>query len=479
MSNAQIASIARTWLGSYWSTIASRPLSNRSSAVAIAVACPILLGAAIWNRFPIVFYDTGAYLLQGLGGVLIVERSSAYSLFLKFAGARWSLWIAAGVQAIMTAFVMLEFARAERPELSLPRFLSIVAVIALATGLPWYVGQIEPDFATALVPLTLYLLTFRADRIGSIRRAGLIVVGALSTAIHPSHLMLAIVLALCTSPFWATTRKRGDPRIVKARFELQLASIALGFTLVVGANYALTRDVFVSRSASVFLSARLIQDGIVKRILDADCPHAALRICDFKNELPASADAWLWDPESPFNARLGGFRGMRGEAARIDMESLVRYPLANLEVAAADTALQLVLVQTGDGIGPQESVLDPEFRKVIPRELSGYMGARQQRGELSFVLLNVVDVGVAFWSIAATGIWLWRSAATNRRWSDSALPAFFLAAILTNAAICAVFSGPHGRYQSRIAWLPAFAHLVVGRSSRSPRALQTKVESAT
>jgi hypothetical protein len=439
--------------------LASRPLSGRSSAMAMVIAWPILLGAAIWNRFPIVFYDTGAYLLQGLGGDFIMERSSAYSLFLKFAGAGWSLWAVAAVQAILTAFVMVEFARVERPDLSLPGFLSVVTAMALATSLPWYVGQIEPDFATALLTLSLYLLTFRADRIGYTRRAGLVAVGALTTALHPSHLGLALILVSCTSLMGVFNRKQDS---LRPKFELQWASVAFGFALVVGANYALTRDAFVSRAGFVFLSARLTQDGMVKRVLDQECLRAKFRMCEFKDELPASADAWLWDSESPFNTQLGGFRGMRGEAERIAVESLARYPLANLEAATADTALQLILVQTGDGIGPQKTVLDPEFRKVIPKELSGYAGARQQRGELSFVLLNVVHVSVAYLSIVAMSAWLWRSSVKKRHWSDSALPAFVLAALLINAAICAVFSGPHGRYQSRVAWLPAFALLIAG-----------------
>ena len=81
--------------------------------------CPILLSVAIWNGFPIIFYDTGAYMLQGLGHVFIAERSPVYSLFLEVAGGRESLWLVAIAQCLMTAFVITEFARALRPSLSL------------------------------------------------------------------------------------------------------------------------------------------------------------------------------------------------------------------------------------------------------------------------------------------------------------------------------------------------------------------------
>src|ERR1700733_11730512 len=54
---------------------------------AILVLVPLLLAVAFWNGFPLIFYDTGAYALEGLGGHFLVERSPVYSLFLRFGGA--------------------------------------------------------------------------------------------------------------------------------------------------------------------------------------------------------------------------------------------------------------------------------------------------------------------------------------------------------------------------------------------------------
>ena len=43
-------------------------------APAVVLITPLLLGVALWNGFPLVFYDTGAYVAQGLGGAFFVER---------------------------------------------------------------------------------------------------------------------------------------------------------------------------------------------------------------------------------------------------------------------------------------------------------------------------------------------------------------------------------------------------------------------
>src|SRR6478752_6870977 len=118
---------------------------------ALLLLTPLLLGVAAWNRFPLVFYDTGAYVAQGLAGAFFVERSPIYSLLLPATGAVFSLWLTAAVQALMTAFVICETARAVAPRLTLKGLVAIVLALMLLTGIGWYVGQIEPDCFTALV----------------------------------------------------------------------------------------------------------------------------------------------------------------------------------------------------------------------------------------------------------------------------------------------------------------------------------------
>ncbi len=42
----------------------------------------LFLAVTLWNRFPLVFYDTGGYLAEGLEGAFLPERSPVYSLLL-------------------------------------------------------------------------------------------------------------------------------------------------------------------------------------------------------------------------------------------------------------------------------------------------------------------------------------------------------------------------------------------------------------
>src|SRR5262245_16045760 len=111
--------------------------------LAMAILSLMFLSVAMWNGFPLIFYDTGAYILEGLGHVFLVERAPVYAEFLFLAGARFSLWPVVAVQALMTSYLILEVARIEVPGLTLRALLAIGALLTLFTGIAWYVGQVE------------------------------------------------------------------------------------------------------------------------------------------------------------------------------------------------------------------------------------------------------------------------------------------------------------------------------------------------
>jgi hypothetical protein len=162
---------------------------------------------------------------------------------------------------------------------------------------------------------------------------------------------------------------------------------------------------------------------------------------------------------SPFK-HLGGFKSRGPEAAVLVRESLLRYPLDNLIVALEDAGLQFFWFQTGDGIVPQEWVLNKEFKIAIPQQVNQYDRAYQQEGEIWFLPFNLVHVPVAFLTLAALYVVL-RNVRRRKDWRGGVLPAFVLLALIGNALICGVFSGPHGRYQSRLMWLPVFAVVLI------------------
>ena len=403
MSEGTAAITARAGEGSLlrpWATALAEPLAE---ALAVATLCPMLLTAAIWNGFPLTFYDTGAYMHEGLGNEFIVERSPVYSLFLLFGGAGASLWWIVILQAAMSAFVMVETVRALRPSMSLRGMIGIGALLTVATGLPWYAGQIEPDCMTAIVVLSLYLLAFHTKGLGHTRTGLLLATVALATGAHPSHLGLSAGLVLCVVAYRLVSRKSDWPR---ANIALPAAGFAAGLLLVLAANFHFTGAVFVSRAGPNFEFARLVQDGIARRDLDAICPEAGLKLCPYRFHLPNTADEWLWG-DSAFNTSLNRFEGTRADSEYVVRDSLARFPWMNLKAAASDAGKQFVSFATGDQIEPQAWILYPDFDLFVPGQIDAYMHSRQQRDQIDFKLINLVHVPVAWLGLLGLPVGLW------------------------------------------------------------------------
>ena len=440
-------------------------------ALGIAVLSLMFLSVAIWNGFPLIFYDTGAYVLEGLGHIFFVERAPVYAEFLFLTGARFSLWPVVVVQALMISYLILEVARVDVPGLTLRALVVIGAALSLFTGIGWYVGQVEPDIFTPMVILGAWLLLFCSERLGKAGRYRVVVLTGLAVACHPSHLGLLAGLVIAAALLKLAARWR--PHLPGPDLRHGLIGLAIALSLIVAGNFVLTGKFFLSKSGSVFLFARLMQDGIVQRLMNETCPPAGTsdwRLCAYKNRMPKSANAWLWGENSGFRA-LGGFTSQmqQEEDGRIIVESLKRYPVMHLRAAATDSLLQFLQFKTGDGIEPHLTILEPNFKRIIPKQVPAYLEARQQRGLIRFKTLNLIHVPVGAMSVLGLLLLLQR-AAMRRSWDAASLPALVLLGLIGNAIICGSFSNPHDRYQSRIVWLPSLVLLLA--VTRDRRALQ-------
>jgi len=441
-------------------------LSNIAGELAaIVLLTPMFLYAAAWNGFPFLFFDSGAYVLEGFAKVLVPERSPVYSLFLRYVHGRTDLWYAAWAQSAMTAFAITEFARALWPRTRLWKLLAVCIGLSFLTSIAWFTGQIEPDCLTAVLVLAMFPLAFRFRQVGWVRSALLLAIAGFAAGAHPSHLGLSagLVIVLLAARIAAMIRK--DPRLPRPNVLLPALAAVIGFGLVLVANHSLSKPHawFLSRSGAVFLTARLMGDGVVGRTLNDICPEEHLRLCAYRDHLPETADEFLWAPYSPFND-LGRFNGSYKEYETLAAEGLARYPLRSIGLGLWGSLRQYFMFRTGDGVEPQEWVLAPLFHGFMPKQYQHYLAARQQRGMLRWPAVNVVHFPIALFAQVWLGVVMWR-AIRRRRWNVAALPAFVLVALIGNALVCGLFSGPHDRYQSRLAWVPVLIVLLTARQT--------------
>jgi hypothetical protein len=425
----------------------------------LAGAVLLLLIPALWNGFPFLFYDSGAFINLATQGGFYPERSTFYAHFI---GAFWptiSLWPAMVAQIAITIFVMADFAMVLLPGLSPLRFLLITVALCVCTGLPWKAADVLPDILAPLLVMSLYLLGFHADRLTWPHKAVLVALAVLAATSHASHLGLAAGLTLVVALIQVAMRHKA---FISASpcWRLPALVFTLSFFSIVASNVLLTGDVFISRAGPSFIMARLVQDGIAKRVLDDTCPQSGYRLCAFKDRLPADSNDYLWRWDSPFQ-KFGEFAGMEGESKSIIVQSLKRYPLLNLEMALRDTLEQFVTFKTGDGIEPLNGVPIPALKKHMPDQVALYMASRQRKGEISFEWINMVQMPIAILSISGLVIIL-IGAGRRGRWDDRVfLSGFVLLALVGNAFICGALSSPHDRYQSRLIWLVCFAVILL------------------
>jgi hypothetical protein len=419
------------------------------------VAHGLVTLAFLWpafdNGFPLIFFDTGGYMQRGLEGDLPVGRSVIYGAFLMaFCWGPLGYWPAIAVQAGLTAWVLGLVLRA-RGLGDARVLLAIGAGLAIATALPWFTAQMMPDWLAAAATLALWLLFAASDRLGRAEKAGLCAVIALAIASHMALALLSFGLAVVGAVLYGW-RRLGLPAL----------ALALGISLIPLGNFLSAGDPRPPAAGASFLLGRLIQDGLAKAYLDEVCPDPTLRLCAVKDDLPRTANDFLWGPPSWKGTAqsLGGIVAVNDEARRIVLGSLARHPLRNVGAAFLDTAQQLARFRTGDGI--VLGLWHPRWRMEVqhPELLPAFDAARQQREGFDFAAWNRVHVPVGALSLVLlAGLLIWRTA--RGVGPDARMLAFLGLALVGNALICGALANPHDRYLSRMVWVATLGVVLV------------------
>src|SRR5258708_17823922 len=102
-----------------WDLPALPVRGTSACALAMAILSLMFLSVAAWNGFPLIFYDTGAYVLEGLGHVFLVGRAPVYSELLFLAVARLTPRPILVLQPPMTRALLLAGAPPGVPRLTL------------------------------------------------------------------------------------------------------------------------------------------------------------------------------------------------------------------------------------------------------------------------------------------------------------------------------------------------------------------------
>lgn len=439
------------------SSSSSPPDRPRPRIVAAATALPagaaLLLWPAALNGYPLVFSDTGAFLAQTVLGWAVWDKPFVYGPALHAFHWRLTLWLPALAQGLLLSWLLWLTQRAVRGEAWPGAHLLISAGLAGFTAAPWFASLLMPDMLAPALVLALFLLGFGDERLTRAERLGLGAVATLAAAAHLAHLPVAAALVLVV----LGVRRDWRPALASA---LPLAAALL---VLVATNLALWGRLTVSPHGAVFLLARLVADGPAARTIAARCPEAGWHLCRWAGRLPADSDAFLWSGDGPVwaprqdGATPGGPISLAPEAAAIVAETLAREPLAVLRAAAANTLRQLGMARLGDTLGPEHLAVQ------VGRQLAlGFPEEEQRRFAASLQALGRLPAAAApFLPVQQPALLLgllgtlalWRRAALAGDRVRLGLALCVLVGVVANAAATGALSGPHHRYQARIAWL--------------------------
>jgi hypothetical protein len=412
----------------------------------------MLLSPALWNGFPLLQWDTGGYLARWYEGYLVPSRSTVFGLYLHY-GVDSGFWINLGIQALATLWILqltLRVFGMARPL----RLIVLSIALILTTALPWLASMLLTDIFAGLSVLSLFILVVHGDKISTIEKCLLFALTAFAAATHSAT--LGVLFGLCCAGWIVRPLLR--KQIAIAGLAQGSLTIVAGAAMLLAANFALSGQLAWTPGGSGVAFGRMLQDGIVARYLQDHCPRQHFKLCPYRNELPATADDFLWG-DSMFDT-LGRFKGMNDEMGFIALHALAEYPLWQAEAAITATAQQLVHVATGEGSSGWLPHTYGIIERYVPAQAASMRAARQQHWDLDFAAINWIHVPVALVSLllvfAISGRAIWR-----RQVDDlSLLAATVSLAMLGNAFICGVISGPHDRYGARLVWIATFVVLL-------------------
>ncbi len=423
------------------------------TALAIAAAAVLLCWPAFYNGYPLLYDDSASYLDTIDPAAANWARSIFYTAFLRPFHLHIWLWPAIFVQSILLAHLIYVAARVVSVRLTPEIYLILMFALAL-TMLPWLTSMIMPHAFAGVVVLGMFLLGFAQRRLGSVEKWYIALLTAGAITVHMSHLGLAAGLLIAIL-ILRTLLRRGPFRpATVAILALPVAAAILAQAAV--HSYARGTPSFAPAS-SIFLLARFVADGTAVAYLRDTCPERKYVLCAHLDEMPRSADEFLWRRDGVFR-RAGGAPALQEEAREIVIGTLRTYPAQQLAHTADHVMRQLVdlridsIMPAPDPLAVSNYPIRLYIQGFFPDAYQDYLASRQNTGRLPIETLNILHGLVAAASFAG-GLVL--TIAFIRR-GDSTMIAFALvigAAWIGNAVITAGVSGVFGHYQGRLAWL--------------------------
>lgn len=421
----------------------------------------ILSSIAFYNKFPLVYPDTGTYLGTSISLYPPVDRAFGYSLFIRVVTWQATTWTIILFQNLIISYLIFMFLKLfiKNRQLYLIHFLSII-ILLLSSSLGWVSCEIMPDiFIPAIVlVLIIFLIQEKMSWANYIVYSLLIVLFLIS---HFTNVLLFFTLLLSTGIIFIIKRPHHDIISFNKRFSVLLIIGIISVLFIMIYNFYFTKNFKLSTSSNVFLTAKFDDTGLLKQFLEDNCNNNdEYVLCEYKDSLPKSSNDFLWSSRSP----LYGYQEpvnivpmwLYADSAYAPIVKGIlltpKYYPKLLNDAVKHTWYQLISFKTtaGEDALRENSAPYYPYRDHYKNELEPFLNSLQNTGKLHSGVFQKVSLITVFLSliIIFTGLFFVKLNFTLK--SSTIIIAIGL---LLNAFISANFSIVDHRYQSRIIWL--------------------------
>lgn len=421
----------------------------------------VLLAAAFYNGYPLVFSDSGTYIGSGFEGKIPFDRPIVYGLFLRHASLAVTLWLPIMVQCFLMAWLLRLLLKPWLSEHFTAKYLMILVVLSAITPLSWYACQLMPDIFTSLTLLIIALTLTRLD----LSRSLLIMLGVLYVfccLVHFSHLFLGLI-TVAGLTVWRWSSAAGKMLLPSAkRLAVVVIWSGIAFLAMPTINWLVEGKFTMGKGSYAFIIGRMVDSGMLKMYLDDYCDKRQYRLCIYKDSLPESSRKFHWESYSPLQ-KEGGWGASEAEYRDIVWGTLTspKYIGLHLWESLLSTPTQLMQNAIGSGMdyGWYQSPESPPAQAVkrfFPHELNEYHASRQCVNlwgqKLDFTFLDKVNFWILLGTLLAV-IWLIGIHGGDLPAEQRAVFWIFAAGILANAFVTSSLGVIADRFSPRVIWL--------------------------
>jgi len=402
-------------------------------------------------------------------------RSPIYSLLVYILSGLFSAYGVVAIQCLLAAWVIQRFLCLLAPGASTLSQTLAVAALAFLSPLGFHAAFVMPDvFAGIFVVAALILILGREFALKETLL--LTALMALCATMHTTIVALGIVIVvLILACRWVPPLQSSvNPQAAGA------ITAALVLCLAFGAVYAKGAELITGNKLlnAPYLAGRVIADGSGARYLESHCDEGRFAICAFRGTPYKDHNDFLWGTSGAdlnwVSADAELRRAVQEEEKAFVIAAVLAYPAQQFLASLGQTMTQLTyfgIRETANGV--EDMWLSPAFKdnelmSHVPNVEGCDTGMRcQVRNPVREAWGSAVYAFMLATLIAALVL----TAISLRRIFSRTAPleagyrkfviagVIVLVVLLANAAVCGSLSGPHDRYQARIAWV---AFLVLG-----------------